>query len=119
MNRAQRYRRGHRAETIAAWWLRAKGYRILATRYKTRMGEIDLIAQRGDTLVFVEVKGRARRASAAEAIHLRNQQRVVRAAQWWLQRHPQAQASTIRFDAVLVAWYRWPHHIPHAFDAPI
>ena len=119
MSRRRHYRRGHRAETLAALWLRAKGYRILATRYKTKVGEIDLIARRGRTVIFVEVKGRSEREAAAQAIHTHNQQRVVRAAQWWLQQHPMPANGTIRFDAVLVAWYRWPHHIPHAFTAPV
>jgi putative endonuclease len=118
MNKLKHHQRGHRAETLAALWLRAKGYRILACRYKTPVGEIDLIAKRGRTLVFIEVKGRAARSDAAEAIHPRNQQRVVRAAQWWLQQHSAYTECTIRFDALLIAWYRWPHHIPHAFTAP-
>lgn len=111
------YRSGLRAEALAAWLLRCKGYRILGRRYRTRVGEIDLIARRGGTLAFVEVKARRARATAAESIHVRNQQRVVRAAQHYLQAHPELAALAIRFDAVLVAWYRWPHHIRHAFDA--
>lgn len=115
--KARHHRRGHRAETSAAIWLRLKGYRILATRYKTPLGEIDLIARRGRTLVFAEVKGRATKTAAAVAIHTRNQSRVVRAAQWWLAAHPAHAECTIRFDALLVAWYRWPHHLPAAFAA--
>ncbi len=119
MSRARRsnHRSGLRAETLAAWWLRLHGYRILAFRYKTPVGEIDLVAKRFRTLAFVEVKARTNRADAADAIHARNQQRVVRAAQHYLQSHPQPAHCTIRFDALLVAWYRWPHHIRHAFDA--
>ena len=117
MNRAARERHGRRAEQAAAWWLRCKGYRILAMRYKTPVGEIDIVARRGNTVVFIEVKGRKRRHDAANAIHARNQARVVRAAQWWLQRHPLFEQSQVRFDACLVAWYRFPHHIPHAFTA--
>ena len=115
--RRSSHRRGLRAEAWAAWWLRLQGYRILAMRYKTPVGEIDLVAKRGGTLAFIEVKARALHADAAEAIHARNQQRVVRAAQHYLQAHPQHAHRTIRFDALLVAWYRWPHHIRHAFDA--
>jgi putative endonuclease len=116
-SRIARYRSGLRAEQLAAWLLRAKGYRILATRYKTPGGEIDLVARRFGTLAFIEVKARASAGGAAEAIHLRNRQRVVRAAQYYLQAHPEFAALTIRFDAMLVAWYRWPHHIRQAFDA--
>lgn len=115
--RRHSHRSGLRAEGWAAWQLRFKGYRILAMRYKTPVGEIDIVARRGSVLAFVEVKARGDAAAAAEAIHGRNQQRVVRAAQHYLQAHPEYASLTIRFDALLVAWYRWPHHICHAFDA--
>jgi putative endonuclease len=115
--RSTNHRRGLRAENLAAGYLLAKGYRLLARRYKTPVGEIDLIVKRGRTLVFVEVKARTGHAAAAEAIHGRNQQRVVRAAQHYLQAHPEHATLTVRFDAMLLAWYRWPHHIVHAFSA--
>lgn len=117
MSRSQRYRRGHRAEWVAMLWLALRGYRPLARRYKTPLGEIDLILRRGRTLLFVEVKGRARHADAAEAVHTQNRQRVVRAAQWFLSARPDLADCVVRFDVCLVAWYRLPHHIPHAFDA--
>jgi putative endonuclease len=81
------------------------------------VGEIDLIARRGKSIAFIEVKGRAGRTQAAEAVHAKNQSRVVRAAQWWLQQHPQFGAAEVRFDVCLIAWYRCPHHIPNAFSA--
>lgn len=109
---------GHRAESIAACWLLLKGYRILARRYKTPVGEIDLIARRGRFIAFVEVKGRATRRDAATAVHGKNQSRVMRAAQWYLQRHPQPADTTVRFDVCLLAWYGWPHHIADAFSLP-
>lgn len=115
--RQQRERAGHRAEMLAAWWLQAKGYRVLARRYKTPVGEIDLVVKRGGQLAFVEVKLRRHGRDAAEAVHIHNQQRVVRAAQWWLQHHPEYASSAVRFDVCLLAWYRWPNHIPHAFSA--
>jgi len=116
-SRRNNHRNGLRAEALAAWLLRLQGYRILAMRYKTPVGEIDLVAKRGSILAFVEVKARTNHAGAADAIHTKNQQRVVRAAQHYLQSHPHLAHLTIRFDALLVAWYRWPHHIRHAFDA--
>ena len=61
-------RRGRRAETLAAWYLRLKGYRILARRYRTPVGEIDLIVRRGRLVAFVEVKRRPTEAEAAEAV---------------------------------------------------
>lgn len=112
-----RYQRGHRAEQLAQAYLLLKGYRPIARRYKTPVGEIDLICRRGRTVIFVEVKGRTRHADAAHAIHAENQSRVVRAAQWWLAKHPAYADFQLRFDACLMAWYRWPHHIPNAFAA--
>lgn len=117
MSRRAAERSGHRAETLAAIFLQLKGYRILARRYKTPVGELDLVAKRGRTIAFIEVKGRKDRSSAAESIHGQNQARVVRAAQWWLQRHGQYIEHEVRFDVCLIAWYRLPHHIAHAFTA--
>lgn len=112
-----RHRVGLRAEWAAAWYLRLKGYRVLASRYKTPVGEIDLVVRRGTALAFIEVKGRAGYRQAAEAIHRHNQSRVMRAAQHYLMAHPQLHHCTIRFDAVLIAWYQWPKHIASAFEA--
>jgi putative endonuclease len=59
MKRQSAERGGRRAESLAAWWLRLKGWRILARRVRTPVGEIDLVARRGRTIAFVEVKARA------------------------------------------------------------
>lgn len=117
MSRQAAEKSGHRAETLAAIYLQLKGYRILARRFKTPVGELDLVAKRGRSIVFVEVKGRRDRTTAAQSIHAQNQARVVRAAQWWLQRHGQYIEHEVRFDVCLIAWYRWPHHMKHAFSA--
>ena len=117
MSRQAAERSGHRAESRAALWLQLKGYRILARRFKTPVGEIDLIVKRRNTIAFVEVKGRTGHDAAAEAVHGKNQARVVRAAQWWLARHGQYIEHEVRFDVCLIALYRWPHHIAHAFTA--
>ncbi|MBN8544112.1 MAG: YraN family protein [Alphaproteobacteria bacterium] len=115
--RNKRYRKGIRAEWVAAQHLRLRGWRIIGTRFKTPLGEIDLIAKRGRTIAFIEVKARASHQKAAEAIHHENQQRVVRAAQWFLSAHPNYADYHLRFDACLVPWYYWPTFIPHAFGA--
>ena len=83
-------RRGRRAETLAAWYLRLKGYRILARRYRTPVGEIDLIARRGRLVAFVEVKQRPSDAEGAEAITATSRRRIARAASAWLAAHPAA-----------------------------
>lgn len=77
---------GRWAEHAAALFLRFKGYRILARRYKTPVGEIDLVAERGRTLAFVEVKWRPTARAALEAIPPRQRDRVSRAANWYLSR---------------------------------
>lgn len=115
MKRAN-HRRGILAEYLALAYLTCKGYRLVALRYKTPVGEVDLIMRRGRTLAFIEVKARSESRHAAEAIHSKNQARVMRAAQHFLTCHPAYQEYQVRFDAVLIAWYKRPHHMPHAFS---
>lgn len=107
---------GRRGETLAAWFLRLKGYRILASRFKTPMGEIDLVAQRSGTLVFVEVKAR-RSGSLADAWLAVNDRRISRAAGYFLARHPRYAASDLRYDVIFLAPMTWPRHVVNAFDA--
>jgi putative endonuclease len=109
--------RGRRAEAIAAWYLRAKGYRVLARRYRTPVGEIDLIITRGRVVAFVEVKARASFAEAAEAVTATGRRRIARAAAAWLAAHPAAAGLDLRFDVVVAAPARLPRHITGAFDA--
>ncbi len=108
---------GLSAESRAAALLLAKGYRILARRFKTPVGEIDIIARRRGTLVFVEVKARDSFDAAAEAVTARQQARIIDAAQYWLAAHPDAAESPMRFDAILVVAGKIPRHLPGAFDA--
>lgn len=104
--------RGRRAETLAAWWLRLKGYSILDRRVATPVGEIDLVAARAGTLVFVEVKARARFDQALLALHPQALERVSRAAQLLTgQYSAQARPANVRIDAVLIVPGRWPRHI--------
>ena len=110
------FHRGLSAETRAAALLLAKGYRIVARRWQSPVGEIDIVARRGRVLVFVEVKTRERLDEAAEAVTRRQQRRIAAAANAWLARHPEDGFRDIRFDAVLVVPRRWPRHIPAAFD---
>ena len=112
--RRARYWSGHLAETFAAVALWVKGYRILARRKKTRVGEVDLIAVRGGTVAFVEVKRRKSVAAARAAIAPRQSQRNRRAAQTWLKGSPRYQAHHQRFDAILVVPGRWPVHLAGA-----
>ncbi len=108
---------GLKAEGRAALWLRLKGYRILARRYRTPRGEIDLVARRGGTIAIVEVKARGTRDAALEAITPANRRRITEAASLWLSRNPRYNDATLRFDALLIAPGRWPRHLPNAFEA--
>ena len=111
------FQTGISAETRAAAFLMAKGYRVLARRFKTPHGEIDLIVKRRALVAFVEVKARARLDDAAYAVTPRQQQRIIAAAEVWLAANPDQAAGELRFDAVLVAPKRLPQHVPGAFDA--
>jgi putative endonuclease len=88
--------------SAAAMFLIAKGYRILARRFKTPFGEIDIVARRRRALVFVEVKARERADEAAEAVTERGKQRIVSAAELWLARNPADPQQEMRFDVILV-----------------
>jgi putative endonuclease len=108
---------GRRAEIWAALFLQAQFYRILERRYKSPVGEIDLIARRFGTLVFVEVKARASLASQAEALMAVNQARIIRAARSYLARHPQDAHRPMRFDVIFLAPRAWPRHVKNAFSS--
>jgi putative endonuclease len=112
MNRRRAEQGGRRAETIAAWWLRLKGYAILAQRVRTPVGEIDLVARRGATLVFVEVKARATASDASFALDDFRLRRVAAAAEALAPRYARAN-DDIRIDAVIVVPCRLPRHIVH------
>jgi putative endonuclease len=115
--RVAAFRRGLSAETRAALLLIAKAYRILARRWKTPFGEIDIVARRRGVLVFVEVKARERPDDAVEAVTDRTKQRIVGAAELWLARHPEHANGEIRFDVIVVIPGKMPRHIVNAFDA--
>jgi putative endonuclease len=108
---------GRRGETLAAWYLRLKGYRIVATRVKTPVGEIDLIARRFGTTAFIEVKARRARSEEALAYAAVNTSRISRAAQYYVARHPALAETPLRFDVIFLAPRTWPRHVKGAFDA--
>jgi putative endonuclease len=111
------YRRGLSAEALAAWLLRAKFYRILARRYRTPAGEIDVVARRGRTVAFVEVKTRPSDVDALQAVGATARRRIARAAELWLAAHPGAAGFDLRFDIVIVVPGRLPRHVTAVFDA--
>lgn len=111
------FRLGISAESRAALFLIAKAYRIVARRWKTPFGEIDIVARRRRDLVFVEVKARDNFDDAAEAVTERTRQRIVAAAEMWLAHRPRDAQCTIRFDVILMAPGKMPRHVMNAFDA--
>lgn len=115
--RVAAFRLGLSAESRAAMLLLAKGYRIVARRWKTPVGEIDIVARRRRDLVFVEVKARNTLDAAAESVTERGKQRIIAAAEFWLAGHPDDGSCFIRFDAIMVAPGKMPRHVIHAFDA--
>jgi putative endonuclease len=110
------FRTGISAESRAAALLIAKGFRILARRWRSPLGEIDIIARRRRLLVFAEVKARANFDAAAESVNERQRRRIAAAAEIWLAANPDASIKDIRFDAILVAPGKIPRHIPAAFE---
>ncbi|MCV3239536.1 YraN family protein [Mesorhizobium sp. ZC-5] len=113
--RLKAYRRGHRGEWLAALALMLKGYRIVARRYRTKLGEIDLIARRGDLVLIVEVKVRATLIEAMDAIARQSERRIEAATDLWLSRQPDHGRLSIRFDMVAVLPRRWPVHVENVF----
>lgn len=103
------------AEKLAAWWLRMKGYRILATRYRVPAGEIDMVACRGKVLVAVEVKRRTTASDALESIRPEQRQRILRALEHFaLQRDFIDHA--LRCDVVAMVPGKWPIHLADAWQ---
>lgn len=113
--RRNRQRAGRRAETMAAWWLRLKGYSIVARNFRHASGEVDIFARRGAVLAAVEVKWRPSQTEAAEAVLARQKHRIARAASVFWARLPDHDQVVLRFDALLLAPWRLPHHIPDAW----
>ena len=95
--------------------LLAKGFRPLARRYRTPLGEIDLIVKRGRLIAFVEVKAREARDVALESVGRLSERRIVAAADLWLARHPDAAGFDLRYDMIVVTPWSLPLHLPDAF----
>lgn len=118
-SRRRAWRYGRRAEWLCLWFLRLKGYRILATNLRLTGGEIDIVARKGRVVAFIEVKARQDIGAAADAVRPRQQQRVATAAAEYLAAQPALASLDGRFDALLLAPgrlpFRWPVHIRDAW----
>lgn len=112
MNREAAEKRGRGAETLACWWLRLHGWRILARRARVSGGEVDIIARRGRVLAFVEVKARATEESAAMSLDAWRLRRVVVAAERLAPRYFKPD-DDLRIDAIFIVPGRLPRHMPN------
>lgn len=115
------YRRGMAGEELVCRWLQRRGYSILERNFRARRGEIDIVAQQGSTIVFVEVKTRtgAVNGQGMLAVGPVKRRRLVKAAQAWLVSHPFAAGMVCRFDVVEVelrAGEALLRHIKEAFE---
>ena len=108
-SRQARERGGRRAETLAAWWLRLKGWKILARRVRTPLGEVDIVARRGRTVAFVEVKARGSAAEGARALDDYRLRRVAAAAGALVHRFAR-DGDEMRIDAMFIVPGRLPRH---------
>lgn len=111
MSRQEAERRGRSGETWAAFYLRLKGWRILARRIRVRGGEVDIVARRGRTLAFVEVKARANMDSAAFSLDRYRLRRVAAAAEILAPRFMR-EGDEVRIDAIFIVPGRLPRHLP-------
>ena len=114
MSRRSAEQRGRKAETLACWALRLKGWRILARRARVRGGEVDIVARRGRTIAFVEVKARASEDECGLALDEYRLRRVAMAAEQLAQRF-QRPGDDLRIDAMFVVPGRWPRHLPNVW----
>lgn len=109
--RRRAYQKGHVGEYLAGWILRLKLFRIVARRYKTKSGEIDLIARRGNLILMVEVKARPTLEQAMDAVSATALHRIESAGDEWLAKQPDYANLSIRYDLIAVLPRRWPIHV--------
>ena len=112
--RRQRERGGRRAETLACWWLRLKGWTILARRLRVPLGEVDIVARRGRTVAFVEVKARRTAREAAYALDEYRLRRVAAAAGAVAHRFAR-EGDITRIDAMFIVPRRLPRHMENVW----
>ena len=114
-SRRRAYVYGHMAEWLACLWLMAKCYRIISRRWRSKVGEIDIIAYKNNTIVAVEVKARRTHEEAIFAITPRQRERINRALQLFVQKHKNFSACRLRFDVIAITLTHLPKHLPDAW----
>lgn len=111
------YAKGVAAENQAEDYLKAQGYEILRSRYKTKYGEIDLIARANDLICFVEVKVRAKKVDALEAVTPRTRKRIQNAALFFISENPELNDYAMRFDVITISGDGSISHLDNAWEA--
>ena len=108
--------RGRRGEWLATWTLRLKGYRIVGLRFKTKTGEVDIIARKQNLIVMVEVKARATLLEAMDAITPTAMRRIENAGDIWLAKQDDFAKLSVRYDMIAILPRQWPKHVERIFD---
>ncbi len=111
----QTYNFGILAEKIAIIYLTLKAYKILAWRYKTRFGELDIVAKKGHEIVVVEVKARKKDSNFEEVLRHRQTKRMVSAAQYFMSKNSKFRDCQVRFDFIFVNKFYWVRHYKNFF----
>jgi putative endonuclease len=114
-HRRRAWQDGRWAESLAVLRLRLSGYRILARNWRSPVGEIDIVARRGDVLVIIEVKSRADLTQALGSISPRQRARLTRAALSFQAGRTDCARLTLRFDVMAFGQGRWPQHVKEAW----
>lgn len=115
--RKKAFKKGILAERKAAFWLFCKGYRIINRRFKTRLGEIDIIARKGNLILIVEVKCRNTLQAAMDSLSYNSEIRIERASDLWLARQRDRDKLSLRYDLIIIRPWRLPLHIKSVFTA--
>ena len=114
-HRKKAFRLGFLGEAVAAWVLRLKGYRIVEKRFRHPAGEIDLIARRGRSVIFVEVKTRQDQAEGLQSLTRHQENRIHNAAAHWQARRDPQRDFDVRFDLMVISPNTFPLHLKNAF----
>lgn len=110
------YQKGMWSEWFVSICLQMLGYKILSKRFKTKLGEVDLIARKRSVLVFVEVKNRKKLSDALGVVDIRTQKRIINAAKLFVQKHPYEGGKGFRFDVIALYSGICVRHIRNAFN---
>ncbi|MGN6154220.1 MAG: YraN family protein [Sphingomicrobium sp.] len=115
MRRQKAEKRGRAAESLGCWYLRIKGWRILARRARVPGGEVDIVARRGRVLAFVEVKARASDEAAGFALDRYRLRRVAVAAERLTARYMR-EGDDVRIDALFIVPGKLPRHLANVWE---